>query len=91
MQGYGLKLIMHGKNYKWRINATFNDKAPLLSGEKWDRLCDCNIINLNNFPTQTKQGLQVGFAMGSTEMQDLGDINAQLENITGVTGINAFY
>ena len=29
--------------------------------------------------------------MGLTEKQDLKEINAQLESITGITGINASY
>ena len=42
MQGYGLKTIATGVNYKWRINATFNDSQPLLFAEKWGRLRDRN-------------------------------------------------
>ena len=38
MQGYGLKSITHGKNYKWRITATFTDNEPMFFVEKWGRL-----------------------------------------------------
>ena len=90
MQGYGLKTVTKGRNYKWRFNATFNDPDIDLFDEKWNRI-KANTVHIKDFPTQTEQAWVVGFAMGSTEKQDLRVINEHLETITGVSGATCSY
>ena len=90
MQGYGLKTVTKGRNYKWRFNATFNDPDETLFEEKWNRI-KANTVHIKDFPTQTEQAWAVGFTMGSTEKQDLRKINEELENITKVKGTTCSY
>ena len=90
MQGYDLKTVSKGRNYKWRFNATFNDSETELFDEKWNRI-KTNTVHMKDFPTQTEQAWVLRFAMGSTEKQDLRAINEEIESITGVTGTKCLY
>ena len=48
-------------------------------------------VHIKDFPIHTEKAWVVGFAMGSTEKQDLRAINKELEPITGVTGTKCLY
>ena len=91
VQGYGgVKQIVTGRNYKWRILATFNDEDPTILAERWTK-AGINKIRIKDFPTKTEQAWQVGFCMGSTENQDICQINEKMEELTGVEGAQASF
>ena len=80
VQGYGgVKQITTGRNYKWRVFATFNDEDNTTFAERWTKAA-INRITIKDFPTQTEQAWQVGFCMGSTENQDIRQINKKWKN-----------
>ena len=91
VQGYGgVKQIAMGRNYKWRIYATFNDEEPSMFAERWTKAA-INRITIKDFPTQTEQAWQVGFCMGSPENQDIRQINQKMEELTGIKGAQASF
>ena len=81
---------MTGRNYKWRIFTTFNDEEQSTFAERWTKAA-INRITIKDFPTQTEQAWQVGFCMGSTENPDICQINAKMEELTGVGGAQASF
>ena len=87
MRGRSLQSIQTGRNFKWRIKATF-DLDPELLIKTWSRM-DSRRFYMTDFPVQAENCWQVGFCMGSTEGQIVTKINAKLEELTGIKGIQA--
>lgn len=85
MRGRTLQSIQTGRNFKWRINATF-DSDPNILIKTWNRM-DSRRYFITDFPVQAENCWQVGFCMGSTEGQVITNINKELENITSIKGI----
>ena len=87
MRGRSLQSIQTGRNFKWRVKATFDmDQETLL--KTWSRM-DSRRFFVTDFPVQAENCWQVGFCMGSTEGQVVTRINAELETVTGIKGIKA--
>ena len=87
MRGRSLQNIQKGRNFKWRIKATF-DSSPESLIKKWSRM-DSRQFYIMDFTIQAENCWQVGFCMGSTEGQVITKINSELEEITGIKGIKA--
>ena len=85
MRGRSLQDIQTGRNFKWRIKATF-DSDPDILIKTWNRM-DSRRYFITDFPVQAENCWQVGFCMGSTEGQVVTKINDELEEITGIKGI----
>ena len=81
--------IMTGRNYKWRVNVTFNMVKLELFNEIWGRA----VFNthLCEFPVQTEHCWSIGFCIGSTEKQEITEINEELEKVMGFQGIQISY
>ena len=90
MQGRYIKQVTTGRNYKWRVNVTFDIDTPEIFHDRWGRVV-LNTLTIKDFPTQTEQCWSIGFCMGSTEKQDIREINKELENVTGFKGIRVSY
>ena len=90
MQGRYIKQVITGRNYKWRVNVTFDMEKPEIFHERWSRVV-LNTLTIRDFPTQTEQCWSIGFCMGSTEKQDIRTINKELEKVTGFDGIRVSY
>ena len=67
MRGRSLQSIQKGRNFKWRIKATF-DLTPKTLIKKWIRM-DLRRFFITDFLIQAKNCWQVGFCMGSKEGQ----------------------
>ena len=87
MQGMSLQQVKQGRNFKWKINTTFNGETELFA-DRWGRAV-LNTFYVSDYPTQSEQTFCAGMCMGSTEKQVLGKINTELEEITGIEGIRA--
>ena len=87
MRGRSLQSIQKGRNFKWRIQATFDSKPDNFI-KTWNRM-DSRRFFATDFPVQAENCWQVGFCMGSTEGQVTTKINAELEGVTGIKGIQA--
>ena len=87
MRGRTLQSIQTGRNFKWRVKATFNMNQETLI-KTWSRM-DSRRFFATDFPVQAENCWQVGFCMGSTEGQVVTKINAELETVTGIKGIKA--
>lgn len=91
VQGYSrVKQIITGRNFKWRIFATFNYCDPETFAKHWTK-APINQVIILNFPTQTEQAWQVGFCIGLTVKQDICPIQGKIEEITGVKGAGASF
>ena len=62
MRGRSLQSIQKGRNFKWRIKATF-DSTPETLIKKWSRM-DSRRFFITDFPIQAENCWQVGFCMG---------------------------
>ena len=87
MRGRTLQSIQTGRNFKWRIKATFDMNQDTLI-KTWSRM-DSRRFFATDFPVQAENCWQVGFCMGSTEGQVVTKINTELETVTGIQGIRA--
>ena len=87
MRGRTLQSIQTGRNFKWRIKATFDMNQETLI-KTWSRM-DSRRFFVTDFPVQAENCWQVGFCMGSTEGQVVTKINTELETVTGIQGIRA--
>ena len=87
MQGASLQQVKQGRNFKWKVNTTFNSETKLFA-DRWGR-ATLNTFYVSDYPTQSEQTFCVGMCMGSTEKQILGKINENLGEITGIEGITA--
>ena len=90
MQGRYIKQISTGRNFRWRLHATFNMDKPEIFHERWGRVV-LNSFTVRDFPTQTEQCWPIGFCMGSTERQDITEINKHLGAATGFDDIRVSY
>ena len=54
IQGRYIKQIVTGRNYRWRVNATFTIGKPEIFHERWGRVV-LNTLTVGDFPTQTEQ------------------------------------
>ena len=87
MRGSSQQGIQKGRNFKWRVKAMFN-LSPETLIKKWSRM-DSRRFFITDFLIQAENCWQVGFCMGSTVGQVITRINAELEEFTGIQGIQA--
>ena len=69
MQGLSLQQVKHGRNFKWKMNTTFNGETKLFV-DRWSPAV-LNTFYISDHPTQSEQTFCVGMCMGSTEKQVL--------------------